>query len=191
MLDFTRLSGFDSAVGGAIHALRMPALTPFFYACTVLANTGTVVALTTIALLVLAVRRRFAEALLVLAVVAGGETISVTIKYVVARSRPSASEALISLPGDPAFPSGHAIAGILLYGVIAFLAASHVRSRAARVAIAVAAAVLIVLIGVSRVYLGVHWPSDVVGSWIVGGAWLALCASLYAASKRRQARPAS
>ncbi len=96
-----------------------------------------------------------------------------------ARERPLASGALIPLPGDYSFPSGHSVAGLLLYGVLAFLLVRSLRSRGARIAVIIAAAVLIGSIGLSRVYLGVHWPSDVLGAWLLAGAWLWLCAWVY------------
>ncbi len=86
---------------------------------------------------------------------------------------------MIPLPGDYSFPSGHSFAGLLLYGVLAFLLVRSLQSRGARIAVIIAAAVLIGSIGLSRVYLGVHWPSDVLGAWLLAGAWLWLCASVY------------
>jgi hypothetical protein len=71
MLNSSWVAAFDAAVGGPVHAARTPLLTSYFYLCTLLANTLTIVALTTAAVIVLAVRRRFAEAVLVLVVVAG------------------------------------------------------------------------------------------------------------------------
>jgi undecaprenyl-diphosphatase len=179
MLNSSWVAAFDAAVGDPVHAVRTPLLTSYFYLCTLLANTVTIVALTTAAVIVLAVRRRFAEAMLVLVVVAGGQALSTITKVLVARGRPPASGALIPLPGDYAFPSGHSFAGLLLYGVLAFLLARSLQSRGARIAVITAAAVLIGSIGLSRVYLGVHWPSDVLGAWLLAGAWLWVCVSVY------------
>ena len=78
---------FDSAVAGPLHAVRVPPLTAFFYVCTLMANTGTIVFLTTAAVLVLAFRRRWAEAVLVLVVVAGGQLLGTLAE---GRSRPTA-----------------------------------------------------------------------------------------------------
>ena len=97
---------FDSAVSGPLLAARAPALTWFFYACTLMANTGTIVFVTTAAVLVLAFRRRWAEAVLVLAVVAGGQLLGTLLKVAFVRQRPPAAEALIRLPGTYSFPSG-------------------------------------------------------------------------------------
>jgi undecaprenyl-diphosphatase len=179
MLTPSWVSAFDSAVGDPIHAMRTPALTGFFYLCTLMANTGTIVFLTTAAVVILALRRRFAEALLVFVVVAGGQVLGTLAKYLVSRQRPPASGALIGLPGSYAFPSGHALAAVLLYGVLGFLLVRQMRTQRARVVVAVVATAIIVLVGVSRVYLGVHWPTDVLAAWVLGGAWLALCAWAY------------
>ena len=184
------VSTFDAAVGDPVHAMRTPALTTFFYLCTLLANTGTVVFLTVAAVIVLAVRRKFAEALLVAVVVAGGQALGALAKLAVVRPRPPASGALIPLPGSYAFPSGHALAAVLLYGVLAFLLVRRLSGRGARVAVMLAAIVLIVLVGLSRVYLGVHWPSDAVAAWVLGGAWLTVCISAYLWWDRRRVRVA-
>ena len=162
-----------------ILAMRMPALTTFFYLCTLLANTGTVVFLTVAAVIVLALRRKFAEAILVTVVVAGGQALGTLVKNLVARQRPPVETALIGQPGTYAFPSGHAVAAVLLYGVLAFLLVNELSSRRARIAVTVAAVAIIVLVGISRVYLGVHWPSDVLGAWVLAGMWLALCVTVF------------
>jgi undecaprenyl-diphosphatase len=185
MLTSAWVSAFDAAVGGPIHELRTPVLTAFFYLCTLMANTGTVVFITATAVAVLAVRRRFAEAILVFVVVAGGQALGTLVKNLVVRQRPLASQALIPPPNTYAFPSGHSLAAVLLYGVLAFLLLRAVRTRRARIAVTVGAVVLIGLVGLSRVYLGVHWPSDVVASWILGGAWLAACTTTYLWLDRR------
>jgi len=186
MFETAWLNAFDARAADVVHAVRGPLMTPLFYGITVLANTGPVVFVTATAVVVLAVRRRFASALLVFAVVAGGEAISTTLKRTIARQRPPAVDALIGLPADLSFPSGHALAAMLLYGVIAFLLARAAATRARRLAITSAAAVLVFMVGASRVYLGVHWPSDVVGGWVIGGAWLALCATVYVRLERRE-----
>jgi undecaprenyl-diphosphatase len=178
------IATFDSMAGDPVRALRTPTLTSFFYLCTLLANTGTVVFITTVTIIALAWRRRFADALLVFVVVAGGQLLGTLAKNLVVRQRPPASAALISLPGTYAFPSGHALAAVLLYGVLAFLTVRALHSSGARIAVAGCAIALIALVGVSRVYLGVHWPSDVVAAWLLGSAWLAVCCAVYLSQVR-------
>ena len=173
------ISAFDAAVGDPVHAMRTPVLTTFFYLCTLLANTGTVVFITTTAVVVLAVRRLWAESLLVLVVVAGGQWFGTLLKAIFVRARPPASGALIPLPGSYAFPSGHALAAVLLYSVLAFLVVRRLSGRGARIVVVSLAIALIALVGISRVYLGVHWPSDVIAAWMLGGVWFAACAWVY------------
>jgi undecaprenyl-diphosphatase len=180
-------ASFDRNVARFALAERSPLATPVFYGLTVLANTGVVVTLTTAAAVFLLYRRRIAEAVLVVATVALGQLIGTIVKSVVARPRPPADSALIGLPATYAFPSGHALAAMLLYGVVAFLLIRAQRRAWAKVAIGIAAGLLIAGIGVSRVYLGVHWPTDVAAAWLLGGAWLSLCIGAYLSWKRREA----
>jgi undecaprenyl-diphosphatase len=179
---------FDAAVGNPVHAIRTPPLTTFFYLCTLMANTGTIVFITVAVVIVLAIRRKFAEALLVTVVVAGGQALGTLLKNVIVRARPPALQALIPMPGSYAIPSGHSLAAVLLYGVLAFLLVRALRARGARIAVIAASAVLIGLVGLSRVYLGVHWPSDVLAAWLLGGAWLTLCAVAFLRWRRHAER---
>ena len=73
------------------------------------------------------------------------------------------------------FPSGHAMAATVLYGLLAVYAVRHLRQRRSRLLAASVAGVLIVLVSFSRLYLGVHYLSDVVGGIAVGVVWLTLC----------------
>jgi membrane-associated phospholipid phosphatase len=75
------------------------------------------------------------------------------------------------------FPSGHSSGALMIYGMLAYLLARAIPSRWIHDAIAVAAAFLIALIGLSRMYLGVHYFSDVIGGYAAGIVWLAACIS--------------
>jgi undecaprenyl-diphosphatase len=91
------------------------------------------------------------------------------IKFVLERPRPGGG-GLVSV-ASASWPSGHASSSIAFYGALGALAVRGV-PPAARVAIWVVVAVLSGLVGASRVYLGVHYPSDVAAGWLVGGLWL-------------------
>ena len=93
-------------------------------------------------------------------------------KVIVERARPDGAEALATA-GGYAFPSGHSATAVALYGALALIVARHGDARARRAAIAAAVA-LSVLVGVTRVYLGVHYPTDVLAGWLLGGAVLAV-----------------
>ncbi|MBU1463347.1 MAG: phosphatase PAP2 family protein, partial [Alphaproteobacteria bacterium] len=88
------------------------------------------------------------------------------LKLVYDRPRPDLVEQLVSVQ-TPSFPSGHAAGNMMMFGALAMLA----RRRGGYGA----AGMMIALIGISRVWLGVHWPSDVTAGWIEGLGWLALC----------------
>ncbi len=98
--------------------------------------------------------------------IAGGTLLNLGLKQIFAAPRPDLLPHL-DIVHTYSFPSGHAAGNMMFFGAIAMLAGS-------RIGYVVAAAV-IALIGVSRVWLGVHWPSDVTAGWIEGLGWLALC----------------
>lgn len=109
---------------------------------------------------------------------ASGMAVAYGIKLIVERLRPAGIN-LIDLPSSYAFPSGHSFASLLLMGMVTVLLwemfANYPRRRGIRATLVVTVALLVIAIGFSRIYLGVHWPSDVLGGWCLGGAWLALC----------------
>ncbi len=107
---------------------------------------------------------------------AGNGALTLALKEAVGRSRPPLSGALAAGDGY-AFPSGHAATAAAAFGVVAFLCAGPLRARAARAAVWAAAAMLTTLVGISRVYLGVHWATDVLGGWAFGLLWLAVMGS--------------
>ncbi len=122
----------------------------------------------------LIVRARWADLLTGSAVIGGGKLFNVLLKDLFDRPRPVWDGSIIT-ENSPAFPSGHAMLSLLTYGFLAILLWRAVHGRPARVGLVTGMAVLIGLIGFSRVYLGVHYPTDVLGGYTMGGAWLSLC----------------
>ncbi len=96
-------------------------------------------------------------------------------KLLVARPRPPLADARIVADGF-SFPSGHATVCAMLYGTLAYLLLRQIRAwpLIVRAAVAVFTALLIFAIGLSRIYLGVHYPSDVLAGWTAGALWLVL-----------------
>lgn len=166
--------GFDSAVAVWLHGHSMPALTVLFLAVTQLGSTLVLVVGAVAAVAALAARRRLADAALVATAIAGGELLDAVLKAIVHRGRPEFADP-IATAGGYSFPSGHAMAALTLYGALAYVIARRVggaRRRAVWVGLALA---VVVLVGVSRVYLGVHYLSDVLAGYAAGAAWLLLC----------------
>jgi len=99
--------------------------------------------------------------------------VNTVLKLAINRPRPSGDLVrILSSEQDNGFPSGHALFAIVILGLLAYFTFINLRSRALRLVVLVGLTALILLIGTSRVYLGVHWPSDVVGGYLIGGVFL-------------------
>lgn len=127
----------------------------------------TIIVLLAVAFLLLT--RQYAAALLVLVSVLGGTFLSEWLKEVFARPRPEYST--IAAEMSASFPSGHAMLSAITYLTIGALLSRFTQSRRLRGFYIGAAIVLTVLVGVTRIALGVHYPSDVLAGWALGAAW--------------------
>lgn len=121
----------------------------------------------------LALTRQWHWALALLVSIVGGEILVWLGKTGFARPRPDLVNALIPAQGL-SFPSGHAFVAVSFYGLVAWYAIDRAKTWKAKISIAFLAAMVIFAIGFSRIYLGVHWPSDVLASLALGTAWLAV-----------------
>jgi undecaprenyl-diphosphatase len=102
------------------------------------------------------------------------------LKLLVDRPRPTEDLVIIWRDAEGVgFPSGHAFTAIILFGLLYYLAPTVVPWRRAVTLLRISSIMLIVLIGISRVYLGAHWPSDVLGGFLVGGIMLTLLIHLH------------
>ena len=110
---------------------------------------------------------------LFLAAVLGTQVVVSLLKAFFDRARPDL-ETVVTLPGSPAFPSGHAAAGAASFGALAILLAERL-PRGVRTEFWLGVALLGTAIGLSRIALGVHFVTDVVAGWSIGLAWLAAC----------------
>ncbi|QDZ07265.1 phosphatase PAP2 family protein [Sphingomonas panacisoli] len=124
-------------------------------------------------------RRQRAEAAWIAVSLIGASLISNSLKYAIGRPRPALVPHLVQV-NNASFPSGHSLVSAALYLTLALMLAEGAKSWSARIAIVGFGALLVVLIGCSRVYLGVHWPSDVLGGWSFGTAW---ALSVFAANR--------
>ncbi len=117
--------------------------------------------------------RSWEPVVFVAATAAGSATITLAGKYLVGRARPATQFALAG-EGGFSFPSGHSLNAMAILGVLAFLTVQSTRSWARRVWASAFTALTVALIGLSRLYLGVHWLTDVLAAWLLGGMWLIL-----------------
>jgi undecaprenyl-diphosphatase len=96
------------------------------------------------------------------------------LKVTIERPRPSAEHVRFeSQPDSFSFPSGHAESAFLLYGLIFYFASIHIHDWRWRLPVQIACVVIIILSGIERVYVGHHWPSDVIGGYYIGALILA------------------
>jgi len=159
---------------------RSPLLDSFMREVTALGSIGILAIVASIASVFLWLTHHRWSVLILLAGIIGGWTANSILKIWFERPRPTIVPPLAEV-GSLSFPSGHAMTSMIVYGSIAYLLTRFEPTRNIRRATVVATLLLIVLIGISRVYLGVHYPSDVVGGYIAGLAWIGFAASARAA----------
>lgn len=183
------LVDLDARVSAWLHQRATPWLTNLMLVVTHAHSlTGVAVASMVFAWLLARLRAWYWMLSLALAV-AGGSLLNVMLKFAYERARPSFDDPFVNLTTF-SFPSGHTAAATLFYGVLAAFLVSRTADRHARVAIVLAAALLVVLVALSRVYLGAHYLSDVVAAMCSSTAWLAVCLSgVHALVRRRMSRP--
>lgn len=133
-------------------------------------------------------RHRYSAGLLLVAT-AGGIVLNNVLKLGFDRPRPD----IITWQQTPlssSFPSGHAMSAAIVYFTVAYLMGRLQRRLAARVLTALVASVIVILIAITRLYLGVHYPSDVLGGIVIGLAWTGFCMATLEALQRLAVRRA-
>jgi undecaprenyl-diphosphatase len=166
--DSPAVAAFDTTVTAAIQSARGPVLDQVMKAVTVLGSTVVVATATIVLVLWLwrALRRR--DAVYSASVMVACGLMITVLKERFERVRPPADGALVSLPSSYSFPSGHSMGSLCLAWVFGRLAWTSGLSRSWKAALLASCLLYPVLVGVSRIYLGVHWPSDVLASWALG-----------------------
>ena len=164
----------DGQVANWFHAHSTPVLTQSMLLITHLHGTAGINAFTLIFALLLIAKRAWYWLMSLVIVVQGGMLLNVAMKYAFHRARPHFDDAILTLT-TYSFPSGHAASVTLFYGVLAAYMVTQVGEWRRRVLIVLGAFLIIVLVALSRIYLGVHYLSDVLAGFAEGVAWLALC----------------
>jgi undecaprenyl-diphosphatase len=140
--------------------------------------------LTLAAVGVMLLGRRWRGALFVAVSVAGGTLISTVLKLSFDRTRPDLVPHAVEAT-SASFPSGHSMLAMVTYLTLGAVLAESQRAPRIRIYLLGWAVFLAFIVGLSRVYLGVHWPTDVLAGWCVGSAWALLCGSVALWLQRR------
>ena len=179
---------FDLKVAFALRGEDNPAFAALMTAVSFLGDGWMPVLLVFAVAAVCAYKKRWLEAAFVVATLSSGILAGV-LKMLVGRSRPPSftmnpSDIFQSF-NQYAYPSGHVLFFVVFFGFVAYLSWKFLAGRMRWMAISICA-ILIVLIGPSRIYLGEHWVSDVIGSYIIGTFWLIILILLYQAALFRK-----
>jgi len=183
--------GFDEAVVRALRREEDPSVPigPKWLRLAALDVTalggGTVLTLVTLAVCgFLALSRHFRSLLLVLGSTVSGAVLNSVLKALFARPRPAVVPHLTEV-GSPSFPSGHAMLSAIVYLTLGALLAQLTERRWLKAYVLGVAVMLTFLVGLTRVFLGVHYLTDVLGGWMAGLAWAVFMALVVRAAKRR------
>jgi undecaprenyl-diphosphatase len=162
----------DDNVTAWFHAHATPLLTHIARGISFFGSVGFVAVAALGVAIVLSVRKCWYQLFAIVLAVGGGSLLNVLLKHFFHRQRPVLENPLVTLTSF-GFPSGHTMGATLFYGVLALFVAQSVRAWWLRVLAWSLASVAVLLIGLSRIYLGAHYLTDVLGAFAVGLAWLA------------------
>jgi membrane-associated phospholipid phosphatase len=166
-----RLVAWDLQVTGTVVAARTAVWSRVLWVFTLFGNTPMMAMMTAAAAALLLMWGRWARAILVVVAVLSATGVSQLLKALLQRIRPPEGLVLIDVPGSYSLPSGHALVTGVFLGLLVVLAL-RTGSPAGRVLAGLGAVAVGGIIGFSRLYLGVHWASDVMAGWSVAGIWL-------------------
>lgn len=178
-----RLAAFDATVHDWAVLARSDGSTRLFVALTILGTPVAVGVLVTIVALFLVLRRRWRWAAYLVLTNGIGGLINLLLKAFFARSRPDLAEALRQAHGY-SFPSGHAMGSTVFFGTLAYLAIRVTPGWRSHAAVVALACTMALAISASRIYLGVHWVSDVAAGMSAGFLWLLTSTVAYETFRR-------
>ncbi len=168
---------FDQKVIDMVRSYTSPAMDAFMYFITEMGSTFMLSLLLIISMIWLLLKRKNLWAtLFYFIVVAGGGLLNLWLKNFFARERPNVNR-IVEADGF-SFPSGHSMGSMTYYGFLCYLVLRSKYKPLSKVGWGILCGFMILLIGISRIYLGVHYPSDVIAGYMAGAVWLILCIGL-------------
>ncbi|WP_179315524.1 phosphatase PAP2 family protein [Winogradskyella undariae] len=177
-LKTTTLSQFDTNVIEYIHSYRTPTLTKYFVFITDIGDIyGYLITFILCIVTFLMLFKSWQYVIQLIVVMALSLSSNVILKRIINRSRPN-QEHLVTVE-TLSYPSGHAMAAMAFYGFLIYLFFHFKINSILKSVIITLLIFLIISIGISRIYLGVHFPSDIIGGFIAGFIWVILCALMF------------
>ncbi|MEC3916261.1 phosphatase PAP2 family protein [Nocardia sp. CDC160] len=152
---------------------RTAALTTVAKAVSIAGDTTSVAIYSALACVLLAWRKYWEQAVLIAVAAIGAGALTFFGKLLIGRDRPPVIDHLVT-ETNHSYPSGHALGSTVVIGVLVAVALP-VLGRLARILALVLATLFVIAVGLSRLYLGVHWPTDILAGWLVGLCWLTIC----------------
>lgn len=180
--DFKFFIAIDEAVFQFIVSLRIDFLIKFLEFFTNLGDTEIMVLWTLIVAGVLFFKKHYIYSCGIILSIGIAELMSFILKNAIGRARPPSDLALI-MADSASFPSGHTIAAIAFFGFLAYFFYKNTARKFLRITLIFICIVIIFLAGFARIYLGVHWPSDVLAGYMLGGVWLLIIIKLIEKNK--------
>jgi membrane-associated phospholipid phosphatase len=170
-------TGFDQAIIGALRSPLVHDSLSSLRAITEFGSTGAVIAVAAVSFAFAAAIGPWRHGLIAALTIVLASIANTTLKVAIARERPDLLEPLVVEHGF-SFPSGHSALGMVAYGILAVLVSRSRLPAPWRAVIIVALGALVALIGISRIWLGVHYPTDVIAGWVAGGVIVLAYAAL-------------
>jgi undecaprenyl-diphosphatase len=161
---------FDTALREWVHAFASPAMTTLALWATFMGSTAMVVTLGIASLIGFLILRDRGAAIVLAIIVIGEGVLSIVLKDYYVRARPEPFFGYTA-PTSFSFPSGHSFASFCLYLTLAWLLSRRVQTTGVAIVIWIVAIIVVLLVGLSRIYLGVHYPTDVIGGYLAAAIW--------------------
>lgn len=165
------IPSLDYIIVNWVYSFRTPVLNEIMKAITTLGNVSGVAIFLGIVLIALFFLKKKKYIIPIIISSVFGEVFVYFMKIIAQRARPLTQNALIT-ETDFSFPSGHAMIAITVYGFVLYFLIQACKERWQRIALVIVGGLLILSIGFSRLYLGVHWPTDILASYLLGGSWV-------------------